>query len=147
MKYYLISILILFASCYRNETCKHLYVGEYKIDTSIISNPKCLNYVKLYKWDTVKLVSKEDGKYFFETNDTKLKECEGEWWVNSTNIDGDCIGHIKQNNLEGSVSVSPFYIAIIISGEGFSLPFKKIDSGGKFVGSNKFSKQTKISKH
>jgi hypothetical protein len=123
----------MLASCYRNETCKPFYIGEFKIDTSIISNPKCLDYIKRYNWDIVKLVSKENGKYFFETNDERLKECEGKWWVSSANIDGDCIGHIKQNNLKGDVSKPPFYISIKIAGESYTLPFQKIDSNDNFV--------------
>jgi hypothetical protein len=125
MRYLLLLLLVFIVSCYKNETCKQFYIGEFRIDTNIISNPKCLEFVKLYRWDTVKLVSKTDGRYFFETKDKWLKECEGEWWVGSANMDGDCIGHVKQNNLSGEVAKPPFYISIKLLGESYTLPFKK----------------------
>jgi hypothetical protein len=129
----LVCLISCLTSCYRNETCEPLYIGEFRIDPSIISNPKCLEYVKQYNWDTIKLISKDNGKYFFITDDVRLKECEGKWWVSSANVDGDCIGHIKQKNLKVDVSVPPFYIAIQVSGEGYSLPFRKLDSTGNFI--------------
>ena len=121
------------ASCYRNEECKPFYIGQFKIDTSIISNPACLNYVKKYRWDTVKLISGDNGKYFFETDDKMLKECEGKWWISSNDIEGNCFGHVKQKNLNTDIMGMAFDISIKISGESYSLPFRKIDSAGNFV--------------
>lgn len=131
----IISVFFLFllVSCYRNEECKPFYIGEFKIDTSIISNPACLNYVRKYNWDTVKLISNANGNYSFETNDERLKECEGEWWTSSDDIEGNCFGHVKQNNLERDIMGMAFDISIQIAGETYSLPFRKIDSLGNFI--------------
>ncbi|OJW35405.1 MAG: hypothetical protein BGO54_02235 [Sphingobacteriales bacterium 46-32] len=127
MKYILLVLtIVFFSACYRNEECKPFYIGRFKIDTSLISYPKCLELVKSNNWDTVNLISRENGVYYFETNDRRLKECEGKWRVASANLDGECIGYVKQNNLMGEVSVPPFYIAIKIDRESYSLPFKKV---------------------
>ena len=133
MKYLLVFFLILFASCYRNEECKPFYVGKFKIDTTIITNPTCLNYVRQYRWDTVMLISQDDGKYFFETSDKALKECEGTWWITSNDTEGNCFGHVRQNNLKGDIMGMAFDIRIKIFDEAYSLPFRKIDSVGNFV--------------
>jgi len=129
----LILLLFCLSSCYRNERCKPYYLGEFKINSNLITNPSCLNYVKEYKWDTVKLVSNENGKYFFETLDKQLKKCEGKWWITSNDIEGNCFGHIKQKNLESDIMGIAFDISIKINGDTYSLPFRKIDSLGNFV--------------
>lgn len=133
MKYVSLILLLVMQACYTNKTCEPLYIGDYKIDINYISHPACLAIVKQYRWDTVRLTSDEGGKYFFQTNDPRLKACEGEWWVSSANIDGDCIGHIRQKNHDGDVSKPPFYISIEIEGEAYTLPFRKVNSSGDFV--------------
>jgi hypothetical protein len=128
-----IFICVILVSCYRNETCRPYYIGEFRIDTTQIGNSQCLVYVKKYRWDTIKLISKDNGKYFFETEDERLKECEGKWWTSSNNIEGECFGHIKQKNLKADISKMAFDITIIISNEAYSLPFRKVNSTGKFI--------------
>jgi hypothetical protein len=85
------------------------------------------NFVASRHWDTVLLVSEANGRYYFKTNDRILKKCEGYWFVESDNLEGDCVGYIKQNNLRKPVPVAPFRIAVLDSLR-FSMQFFQIDS-------------------
>jgi len=133
MKYLATFFLFFLVSCYRNEECKSFYIGRYKIDKSIISNLECLGYVNKYSWDTVTLISGDDGRYFFDTNDKMLKECEGKWWITSNDTEGNCFGHVKQKNLKTDILGMAFDIRIKIHGQAYCLPFRKIDSAGNFI--------------
>ena len=126
-------VVCCFVSCYyKNENCKPYYIGEFKIETNLITDSSLLEYTRIHKWDTVKLISRKDGKYFFAGADN-LKECEGVWRTNSNNLEGNCFGHVKQKNMENEFIRSPFDIWIKISDKTYTLPFRKIDSSGNFL--------------
>lgn len=133
MKYLYLSILVMFFSCFRNETCHPLYIGAFKIDLTRIANPDCLGQVVAAQWDTVKLVSTANGQFFLLTTDKRLKECEGEWSVSSDDIEGHCSGYIKQKNRPSETLSMPFDIVIKMSDQACVLPFRRIDQRGEFI--------------
>ena len=125
----IITFSLFLSSCtYTNKECVPFYIGKFKIDTNLISNPKCMTYVKQYQWDTVNLISNSDGKYYFVTKDPMLKKCEGKWWTTSNDTEGNCFGHVKQKNMGTEFITMPFDIWIKIEGESYSLPFRRVDS-------------------
>jgi hypothetical protein len=127
MKKYLIILLsIFFTACVDNKECVPYYIGVFQIDTNATGNPKWKEYVREFRWDTIKLISTADGHYKFNTLDKRIKDCEGNWFTTSNNIEGNCSGHIKQNNMATSFNSNPFDILIKISGEAYFLPFRKI---------------------
>lgn len=76
------------------------------------------------KWDTVKLISSENGKFVFDSADPLLKQGEGVWKVKSNNIEGECFGYIKQNNPEDYISLNRFRILILLEDSSkIYLPF------------------------
>jgi hypothetical protein len=129
----LIFLSIYFYSCVHNDTCKKDYEGTFKLNLSDLKDTIIKNWIRQRHWDTVLLISKPDGKYYFNTTDQKLKECEGTWFTKSDNLEGDCIGYIKQNNLEHSSPVGPFIISILDSLR-FSIQFVKIDPISRWPG-------------
>lgn len=123
---YLIIGCLFWISCRQNENCKVYYIGEFRIDTSLITTIQAKKYVIMNRWDTVLLISDEKGSYSFLTEDRALKECEGSWHVKSTDMEGNCFGYIKQNNRSQSTIRIAFDIWISISGDAYFLPFRKI---------------------
>lgn len=129
-KYFLLAFVsICCYSCVHDDTCKKDYEGTFKLNLSYLEDTAIKNWVRERHWDTVLLISEPDGRYYFNTTDQKLKECEGTWFTKSNNVEGDCIGYIKQNNLDHSSPVGPFIISILDS-KRFSVQFVKTDSLG-----------------
>ncbi len=126
MRNTLIILLLLFASCYENKTCQPYYVGIFEIDTSLMVGLTQKEFVLNHKWDTAKLISNEKGIYFFNISDKILKQSEGIWYSKSNDIEGNCFGYIKQNNLNEAFIRSPFDIMVIVDDTTrFTLPFRK----------------------
>lgn len=128
-KFFFIILTILsmfFSSCYQNNSCRDFYIGDYKIDTTQITQLELKSYVINKQWDSVRLVSTDKGEYYFDTKDAELKKCEGKWWVTSNDLEGNCFGHVKQANRRGSVSTMAFNISIDINKQSYTLPFRKI---------------------
>ena len=121
------SLLVLFlAACSRNDTCKKDYQGIFKVNMSYFTDSAIAEFVESRHWDTVSLISDSNGSYYFNTSDKTLKESEGYWFVESDNIEGECIGYIKQNNLKHPVPVGPFVITILDPIK-FSIQFVKVE--------------------
>lgn len=106
---------IILTSCNLEERCNENFksecVGVFEIDTLRLSVSD-KNIVQKYKWDTVKLVSDANGRYYFNSKDTILKKSEGRWNVARYKIDGRCIIDIKQNDLSLKTGGEPFAITI-----------------------------------
>ena len=115
-------------SCYNNNTCRPNYIGTFSIDTSQIINPIAKKYVQEYRFDTVRLISNSKGKYYFQGNNTIIKEYEGEWFTKSDDIEGNCSGYIRQKNMNQAFPRIAFDIYIRIQNETYILPFRKIKS-------------------
>jgi len=104
-----LSLTLCLSSCYQNKACEPNYIGTFIVDTSNLHS----TYKKIivdHKWLTVKLISESNGKYYIDTNDPILKKCEGSWYTNSNNIDGDCFGYIKQKNQVNAFNTDAFNI-------------------------------------
>jgi len=127
MKIVAIIILVSFLnSCVHNKTCTKNYIGTFSIDTNLI-NPEHKKTIHEKGWDTVRLVSDSAGNYQFNTNDEILKKSEGAWYTKSNDIEGNCIGYIKQKNLKQAISVSPFDVIIFINDTtSWRLPFRRV---------------------
>ena len=124
-------ILILslfFSSCtcgYKNYSCKKDYQGTFKMKMSYFTDSSISDFVKRRHWDTVLLIATADGEYSFKTNDPRLKVAEGQWSVEGDEIDGNCFGYIKQNNLRQPVGIGPYIISLADS-INFSMQFVKV---------------------
>jgi hypothetical protein len=94
IKALVICLIILITGCHENRTCAVFYIGEFKIDTTYL-RPELINLVKGKQWDEVILSSNKNGMYTIKTEDRMLKDCDGSWWVQSDNLEGECIGYIK----------------------------------------------------
>ena len=117
-------IVGIISSCfnYKNETCRPYYIGTFTIDTNNL-HVDYKNIILQQGWMSVKLISDSTGNYYFNTNDPILKMCEGTWYTRSDNLDGECIGYVKQNNLRAE-HTSGFSIAGKIDDSiNFILPF------------------------
>jgi hypothetical protein len=124
------SICFWIYSCnsYKNETCKPSYIGTFLIDTNLVTNKIIKRQIIANHWDTVKLISGSNGKYFFRSDDLQLRSCEGKWYVKSNDLEGNCFGYVKQNNMNSTFISMPFDIWIIIDNETFTLPFRKVSN-------------------
>jgi hypothetical protein len=134
-RFILITLSVLYlTSCEygNNRSCAPNYVGVFKINTHQMMDSSIKEFIIKKGWDTVLLVSETTGKpykgkYYYNTNDSLLKSTEGTWRVQSTAIDDDYFGCIKQDNLLTSTCVDAFSISIQIAPERYiELPFEKI---------------------
>jgi hypothetical protein len=120
-----LALSISLQSCYQDYTCRQDFIGTFSV---YLPHVDSVYHEIIYErgWDTVNLTSKSNGDYYFNTDDPILKEIEGSWHTESINIEGDCIGYIKQHNLRAAVPVAPFYLSVfILDSIKFTLPFRK----------------------
>ena len=108
-------VFMIFISCNFDDRCNENFksecVGIFGIDTLRLSvSDKSI--VQGYKWDTVKLVSEVNGRYYFNSKDTILRKSDGRWNVARYKIDGRCVIDIKQNDLSLKTGGEPFIITI-----------------------------------
>jgi hypothetical protein len=110
---FLLLVFINLESCfyYKDDSCAKDYIGTYRLDTTF-SNNIARRIVKERQWDTTILISNSDGNYYISTTDPLLKEAEGTWYTKSNNLEGECIGYIKQNNSNHAISGGPFILTI-----------------------------------
>lgn len=127
-KFLVIISFVILQSCYENDECKSAYAGIFMIDTTLMHNQVLKAIISEHRWDTIRLISSPDGKYHFSGNDTLLKNCEGNWFPKSNDIEGNCFGYIDQKNRTENTSRMPFDIWVEIRGEAYFLPFRKINS-------------------
>lgn len=126
-KVILLALFIVFVltSCVRNNSCQDDYVGTFYVYMPHVSH-KYKDLVKERDWDKVKLISRKNGSYSILTDDPILKQSEGTWETESNNLEGECIGYIKQRNLRRAVPVAPFYLTVFVSDTvKFTLPFRQ----------------------
>ncbi len=122
-------------SCYKNDSCKTNYFGIFKIDTFNISNNFVKELIKKNRLDTITLISTEKGKYYFQEKIPLLEGCSGNWHTESNNIEGDCTGYIRQQNMDREFARMPFDILIRINNETYVLPFRKVTSAKQILDS------------
>ena len=125
--FWLTGLVTFFIGCGNdNKSCAHNYIGRFRINMSEVTDSSQANFIKKKGWDTVVLISKPSGSYYFETNDHLLKTAEGSWSVKSTGIEGGCMGAIKQDNLLQETNVNAFSISINDSADHYiDLPFRR----------------------
>jgi hypothetical protein len=122
-----IATLLNLTSCFNHvdKNCARDYIGVFQVDTTFSPEPiKRLIFTK--GWDTLHLFSYKNGRYHINTNDPLLKDAEGRWYTESKNIEGDCIGYIKQKNLSTAIPKAPFILTIKDT-ITFSIRFMKVD--------------------
>ena len=121
-----ISLVFFLNSCFQNDSCRPDFIGTFIIDTAGLES-RHQSIIQKHSWDTVKLVSDKFGKYYFNTDDSILKQCEGTWRISSNNMERDCLGSIKQKNMKEPINVYSYRISIRIGDSiDFSIPFKKV---------------------
>ena len=126
MKFLFVISIVILTSCYENNTCAPSYVGVFLIDTSLLIDPLQKSYILKNGWDTVKLNSFVNGSYKFNISNKILQDIEGNWYIKSDNIDGECFGYIKQKDLQNAIIRNPFDIMLHVNDTiQFNLPFRK----------------------
>lgn len=124
----LIAILMCVSSCtYTNKECDVNYIGSFKIDMRLIKNKKLLAIVKGRKWTDALLQSDSSGRFLILTEDPLLKKSEGKWETSSTEIEGTCVGYLKQKNRGDKFSAHAFDVWIAIGNDAYIIPFRRID--------------------
>jgi hypothetical protein len=125
---FFVLVYLFIVSCNLSYYCNYTsYIGKYIIDKSLIKKDSILlKLVEEKNWDKVILIVEKEN-YFFESNDSSLKSCEGTWSLSSTDIEGTCFLHINQKNYKSTFSTDPFNIFLNSENKLKILPFRKVN--------------------